>query len=263
MRIVPIACLKDNYAYLVICEATRSAAVVDPSEAGPVRAAVEREGVTLAALWLTHHHWDHVGGNQDLLRAHPGLEVVGHASDKGRIPGQTRMIEDGEEVALGSEVRARIIHNPGHTSGAISYHVAAAEGGHGAVFTGDTLFLAGCGRLFEGTPAQMHTSLARLAALPDATRVYCGHEYAAANLRFAAAVEPGNEAVQARARAVEQARAQGAPSVPGTMTEERATNPFLRAHVPAVAAAARAAEPAASDTEVEVFAALRRWKDRF
>jgi hydroxyacylglutathione hydrolase len=262
MRIVPIACLKDNYAYLVICEATRSAAVVDPSEAGPVLAAVQREDVTLAAIWQTHHHWDHVGGNQDLLRAHPGLEVVGHASDQGRIPGQTTLLEDGAEVAVG-EVRARIIHNPGHTSGAISYHVAGAEAGHGAVFTGDTLFLAGCGRLFEGSPAQMHTSLTRLAALPDETRVYCGHEYTASNLRFAAAVEPHNEAVQARAHTVERMRAAGAPSVPGTMADERATNPFLRVDLPAVAAAARAAEPAASDAPVEIFAALRRWKDRF
>jgi hydroxyacylglutathione hydrolase len=266
MRIIPISCLKDNYAYLVICEATRTATVVDPSEAGPVFALVQQEAVTLAAIWNTHHHWDHIGGNEELLSAHPALEVVGHVSDKGRVPGQTRFIEDGDEVTLGKEVRARIIHNPGHTSGAISYHLSETDAGPGfpgAVFTGDTLFLAGCGRLFEGTPAQMHTSLERLAVLPDATLVYCGHEYTAANLRFAAAVEPGNQAVQAHAGEVERARAAGAPSVPGTMAQERATNPFLRVHLPQVVATAGAAEPIAGDAPAEVFAALRRWKDRF
>jgi hydroxyacylglutathione hydrolase len=268
MRIVPIPCLKDNYAYLVVCETTGAAAVVDPSEAGPVIEVVEREGVALEAIWNTHHHWDHTGGNKDLLSAYPELEVIAHASDRGRIPGQTTFVEDGEEITLGKEVRARIIHNPGHTSGAISYHLGAggagdAGGTAGAVFTGDTLFLAGCGRLFEGTPAQMHASLERLAALPDQTRVYCGHEYTASNLRFAAAVEPGNEAVQARAREVAAASEAGAPSVPGTMAEERATNPFLRVHLPEVAAAARATERVANDTPLEIFAALRRWKDRF
>lgn len=259
MRIVPVPCLKDNYAYLVICEATNTAAVVDPSEAQPVIEAVQREGVTPRAIWNTHHHWDHTGGNKDLLGAYPELEVIAHVSDRGRIPGQTMFVEDGGEVALGKELRARIIYNPGHTSGAISYHLPESA----AVFTGDTLFLAGCGRLFEGTPVQMHGSLSRLAALPDDTRIYCGHEYTASNLRFAAAVEPGNEAIQARAREVERTRTAGAPTIPGTMTDERATNPFLRAHVPDVARAARAAEPADSDAPVDVFAALRRWKDRF
>lgn len=259
MRIVPVPCLKDNYAYLVICEATNTAAVVDPSEARPVVEALQREGVTPRAIWNTHHHWDHTGGNKDLLAAFPGLEVVAHVSDRGRIHGQTTFIEDGGEVALGQELRAHIIYNPGHTSGAISYHLS----GPAAVFTGDTLFLAGCGRLFEGTPAQMHASLSRLAALPDQTRIYCGHEYTASNLRFAAAVEPDNQAILARVGAVAQARANGAPTVPGTVAEERATNPFLRTDVPEVARAARAAEPADGDTPADVFAALRRWKDRF
>lgn len=259
MRIVPVPCLKDNYAYLVICEATNTAAVVDPSEAQPVIEAVQREGVTPKAIWNTHHHWDHTGGNKDLLGAYPELEVIAHTSDRGRIPGQTTFVEDGGEVTLGKELRAHIIYNPGHTSGAISYHLPEPA----AVFTGDTLFLAGCGRLFEGTPVQMHGSLSRLAALPDDTRVYCGHEYTVSNLRFAAAVEPGNEAVQTRAQAVERARAAGAPSIPGTMADERATNPFLRTHVAEVARAARAAETVDSDAPVDVFAALRRWKDRF
>lgn len=264
MRIVPVPCLKDNYAYLAICEATGTAAVVDPSEAAPVIEAVKREGVELEAIWNTHHHWDHTGGNKDLLGAFPELEIIAHASDKGRVPGQNTFVEDGDQVTLGTELRARIIHNPGHTSGAISFHLAE----HAAVFTGDTLFCAGCGRLFEGTPAQMHASLTRLAALPEDTLVYCGHEYTAANLRFAAAVEPDNQAVRERMARIETLREAGAPSVPGTMADERATNPFLRADVPEVIAAARAAEvpdgqAPADESPAAVFAALRRWKDRF
>lgn len=259
MRIVPVPCLKDNYAYLVICETSGTAAVVDPSEAAPIQRAVEHEQVELAAIWNTHHHWDHTDGNKALLDAMPTLEVIAHISDRGRVPGQTTFVQDGDEITLGQEARARIIHNPGHTSGAISYHLAD----HEAVFTGDTLFGAGCGRLFEGTPSQMHISLTRLGALPARTRVYCGHEYTVANLRFAAAVEPANEAVQARAATVERRRSAGEPSVPSTMEEERATNPFLRVAVPEVVAAVRAVEPPRDDTPTEIFAALRRWKDRF
>ena len=186
MRVVPVPCLKDNYAYLVI-DGDR-AAVVDPGEAAPVLAAIARERVELAAIWLTHHHHDHVGGVGGL----PQVEVVAHELDRTRAPRVTRAVSDGDEVTLGV-LHARIIHNPGHTTGAISYVVA------GCVFTGDTLFGAGCGRLFEGTPAMMHASLAKLAALPAETRVYFGHEYTAANLRFAAAAEPSNAAVAARA----------------------------------------------------------------
>ncbi|WP_428261098.1 hydroxyacylglutathione hydrolase [Haliangium sp.] len=260
MRIVAVPCLRDNYAYLVVCEATNQAAVVDPSEAAPVLAAVEREQVELAAIWNTHHHWDHIGGNEALVAAHPGLTVVAHSSDKGRVPGQTRFVDHGDEVTLGQELAARIIFNPGHTSGAISYYLAE----HKAVFTGDTLFLAGCGRLFEGTPAQMHESLSRLAALPGDTRVYCGHEYTASNLRFAAAVEPDNEAVRARASQVESIRAEGRPSVPGTMAAELATNPFLRVSAAEVIAAAQ--KHADNDDVVQpadIFRELRGWKDKF
>jgi hydroxyacylglutathione hydrolase len=263
MRIVSVPCLQDNYAYLVICEVDAVAAVVDPSESEPVLAALSREGVTLKAVWNTHHHWDHTGGNKELLEAYPELEVVGHASDKGRIPGQTTFARDGDRVTLGQEVSASIIHNPGHTSGAISYYLEE----HAAVLTGDTLFCAGCGRLFEGTPEQMHASLSRLAALPESTRVYCGHEYTAANLRFAGAVEPDNRAVKERAAQVEQIRALGRPSIPATMAEERATNPFLRVAEPGVMRAVhpdnRRDDPAADQSPVQVFAALRRWKDHF
>ena len=214
MRVVPVPCLKDNFAYLVI-DGGR-AAVVDPGEAAPVEAALAREGVALAAIWLTHHHHDHVGGVAALAGAHAGIEIVAHVHDQTRSPRVTRTVDDGDSVELGA-LRARIVHNPGHTLGAISYVVADA------VFTGDTLFGAGCGRLFEGSAEQMFASLRKLAALPAETRVFFGHEYTAANLRFAAAAEPGNAAIAARAAAIPT------PSTPSTIALELATNPFVRA----------------------------------
>jgi hydroxyacylglutathione hydrolase len=247
MRIVSVPCLKDNFAYLVIEDAGQCA-VVDPGEAAPVEAALVRERAQLVAIWATHHHPDHVGGVAELIARHPGIEVVVGAKDAPRTPGVTRSVADGDEVALGA-LRARCIHNPGHTLGAISFVI------EGCVFTGDTMFGGGCGRVFEGDAAMMHASLMRLAALPAATRVYFGHEYTASNLRFAAAVEPDNAAVAARASAL------ATPSTPSTIADERATNPFLRSAEPAVIAAA-GARGAAGDP-VSVFAAIRGWKDNF
>lgn len=261
MRILAVPCLTDNFAYLVIDDASGVAAVVDPGEAAPVEAALARAGVTLVAIWATHHHGDHVGGAPALLDAHEGVAFVAHRVDAERIPRITRRLDEGEEVTVGA-VRAKIIHNPGHTLGAISYAIAGSEGVTGAVFTGDTLFGAGCGRVFEGTPAMMHASLTRLAALPNSTRVYFGHEYTVANLRFAAAVEPKSHAIADRAAATESARGRGVPSVPSTIGDERSTNPFLRTTEPAVIAAARA-KGAASAEPSAVFAALREWKNGF
>jgi len=261
MRILVVPCLTDNFAYLVVDDASGVAAVVDPGEAAPVEAALARVGVSLVAIWATHHHRDHVGGAPALLEAHPGLAFVAHRVDAERIPGITRGLDDGDEVTVGA-VRAKVIHNPGHTLGAISYSIADSEAGTGALFTGDTLFGAGCGRVFEGTPAMMHASLTRLAALPADTRVYFGHEYTVANLRFAAAVEPKTHAISDRIAAIESLRGRGLPSVPSTIGDERSTNPFLRTTEPAVIAAARD-RGAASAEPTAVFAALREWKNGF
>src|SRR5689334_2987219 len=247
MRVVPVPCLKDNFAYLVI-DGDGRCAVVDPGEAAPVEAALVREGATLAAVWATHHHHDHVGGVAALVEAHPGIEVVVGETDAPRTPLVTRTVEDGDEVVLGS-LCARCIHNPGHTLGAITFVV------DGCAFTGDTLFGGGCGRVFEGDAGMMHASLMRLAALPPETRVYFGHEYTAANLRFAAAVEPDNAAVAVRARSL------ATPSTPLTIADELATNPFLRAAEPAVIAAAK--QRGAAGDPVSVFGAIRSWKDGF
>jgi len=247
MHVVAVPCLKDNYAYLVI-DAGR-AAVVDPGEAAPIEAALAREGVALGAIWATHHHHDHVGGVKDLVAAHPGIDVVAHVTDAPKVPHVTHAVNDGDEVTFGA-LRAKIIHNPAHTLGAITFLV------EGCAFTGDTLFAAGCGRLFEGDAAMMHASLSKLAALPPATKVYFGHEYTASNLKFAAAVEPDNADVARRATNLTT------PSTPSTIGEERATNPFLRSAERAVIQSARAHD-ATGDDPVSVFAAIREWKNKF
>ena len=250
MRVVPVPCLSDNYAYLVARPGASEALVIDPSEADSVARALAHEGLDPVAILVTHHHHDHVGGIEGLLERFGALSVYAHASDAGRVPAQSERVEEGRPFTVaGLEVRA--IHVPGHTLGAVAYLVGDA------VFTGDTLFVAGCGRLFEGTPDQMHASLTgKLARLPASTRVYCGHEYAAQNLRFAAELEPDSAAVRDKAAEVADRRGRGEPTVPSTIGEELATNPFLRAG----AAAIRARFPAAA-SDAEAFAANRAAKD--
>ncbi len=255
IRVDVIPCLSDNYAYLVECSDTGTMAVVDPSESEPVLARLA--GKKPDAIWATHHHPDHVGGNEAVSAAFGGLPILGHASDKGRIPGQTRFLEEGDSFTLGS-LAVSVLHIPGHTTGAVAYVVKGPR--NTAVFTGDTLFLAGCGRLFEGTPAMMHASLAKLAALPPETRVFCGHEYTASNLRFAAHLEPSNEEIRRRAEAVRVAREAGQPTVPGTMAEELRTNPFLRVDVPELRATLEIPSDADGATALGV---VRKAKDTF
>lgn len=257
MRITPIPCLQDNYAYLVVCERTNRAGVVDPSEAEPVLSAVQQAGVELVAILNTHHHWDHIGGNKGLLQRYPGLEVYGHASDKGRIDGQTQFLQHGDTFRLG-ELEVRALHNPGHTSGAISYVI------EDAVFTGDTMFAAGCGRLFEGTPQNMYESLCKtIGGLPEQTRVFFGHEYTEANLRFAAHVEPDNRDVQARLEAVRKRRQAGEFTTPSTLAEEWRTNPFMRVDSATIQAAVKKADPRNDLSPVNVLGTVRELKNRF
>ncbi len=260
MRVVPVAQLADNYAYLVIDEAARVCGVVDVAEAGPVISAAAREGVTIVAILSTHHHFDHVGGNDDLLAKLPGgsVEVYGFAEDRERIPGITRGLADGEELTVGA-LTARAIFIPAHTRGHLAYHFPAER----VVFTGDTLFAGGCGRLFEGDARQMMSSLTRLAGLPDDTRVYCGHEYTAKNLEFAAMLEPSNAALARRREEVADLLRAGKPTVPTTIAIEKQTNPFLRWSSPELAASVRARETGAGSDAESIFAATRRLKDNF
>lgn len=248
-RVIAVPCLQDNYAYLVAAEGSRECFVVDPSEDAPVLAALAREGLELCAILCTHHHHDHVGGVRPLIDHLGPLPVYAHPSDHGRAPGPCVAAEEGQPITVAG-LTVTVLHVPGHTLGAVAYLVGDA------LFTGDTLFVAGCGRLFEGAPAQMHASLARLGRLPAETRVYCGHEYTASNLRFAAHIDPTNEAVARKAERVAALRGRGEPSVPSTIGEERATNPFLRAADPAL-------RQRFAGSEAEVFAALRAAKDSF
>jgi hydroxyacylglutathione hydrolase len=259
VEVVAVPQLSDNYAYLVIDPATREAGVVDCAEAAAVLAEVANRNVTLVAVLATHHHFDHVGGNQDLLARLPDLRVYGSADDAPHIPGITDRLRDGDSVAIG-ELEGRVILIPAHTSGHVAYYFPDAQ----TVFTGDTLFAGGCGRLFEGDAAQMRASLGRLASLPDATRVYCGHEYTKKNLEFAAMLEPGNEPLARKRKLVERKRSAGEPTVPSTIAEEKATNPFLRVDSPELVASVRRRTPnVRSEDPVSVFAAVRALKDRF
>jgi len=220
MRIVQIPLLKDNYGYLLVCEKTNQAAIVDPSEGEPVWKKVREEGVDFKAILNTHHHRDHTGGNEYLLQK-AALEVYGAQVDEDRIPGITRPVKEGDEVRVGDE-RGRVIFIPGHTRG----HIAFLFGNK--LFSGDCLFTGGCGRVFEGTAEQMKTSLEKLRDLPGDTLVYCGHEYTEKNLEFARTVEPENDRIRERLAEVKALRAKSQFTVPGKMADELATNPFLR-----------------------------------
>lgn len=251
VEIVPA--LSDNYNFLLTVEGGDAVGVVDPSEAAPIVAALERRGLRLTHILNTHHHRDHIGGNEE-LRARYGAAIVGPASETARIPQMDVLLGDGDVYEFGGR-RAEIFFVPGHTTGHIAYWFAEDA----ALFCGDTLFSLGCGRLFEGTPAQMWKSLTRLRALPPETRVYCAHEYTMSNGKFALTVEPDNQALRARMDEVARMRAAGLSTVPSTIGLERETNPFLRADV----AELQKAAGRFGEDPVAVFAAIRQAKDGF
>jgi len=250
---VTIPCLKDNYAFLAHDRATGQTAVVDVPEAAPIAAALRVRRWRLSHVILTHHHWDHVDGLAALLAEHPAT-VIGAAADAHRLPPLDVAVAEGDRIVIGSD-EGRVIDVSGHTLGHIAIHFPASA----VVFTADSLMALGCGRLFEGTPAQMYASLAKLAALPDDTLVCSGHEYTASNAKFAATIEPENAALISRIEKIETARAQGRPTVPSLLSTERATNPFLRADSPEIQAnlGLTGADP------VTVFTEVRRRKDSF
>lgn len=248
LEIIIVPCLEDNYAYLV--RSGELCAVIDPAEAGAVETALKARGLKLTHILNTHHHWDHSGGNRELKAAH-GAEVVGPDKDRTRIAAIDTGVDEGGWHF--GDLAVSVLEVPAHTRGAIAYVFGKA------VFTGDTMFVMGCGRLFEGTAEMMLASLRKIAALPDDTAVYCGHEYTLNNARFALSIEPGNSALQARAAEVEAARRQGKPTVPSTIGLEKATNPFLRTH----SAEIRASIGMVKADDAAVFAEIRRRKDLF
>lgn len=249
LEITVIPCLQDNYAYLV--RAGDLCAVIDPAEAGAVEAVLTASGARLTHILNTHHHWDHSGGNRELKAAH-GAEVVGPENDRTRIPAIDTGVDEEHGWQFGA-IKVQVLEVPAHTRGAVAYVFGDA------VFTGDTMFVMGCGRLFEGPPEMMLASLSKIAALPDDTKVYCGHEYTLTNARFAMSLEPGNAALQQRFKEIEALRNEGKFSVPSTIAAEKATNPFLRTSSSEI----RANLGMAKADDVAVFAEIRRRKDSF
>jgi hydroxyacylglutathione hydrolase len=256
MTLIPLPAFQDNYLWLL--HDGGRALVVDPGDARPVLEHLERTGLQLEAILVTHHHPDHIGG-VDALREATGARVWGPARE--RIPQPVTPLADGDRIeVLG--IPFEVIDVPGHTAGHIAYYAAQVDGAP-LLFCGDTLFSGGCGRLFEGTPAQMLSSLSRLAALPGATRVCCTHEYTLGNLKFAVQVDPGNTDLAQYRRECEALREKGQPTLPSSIALERRINPFLRTREPAVAQAAHGYNAADPSDEVAVFAAIRQWKNEF
>ncbi len=251
IQVIPIPAFEDNYLWLLVHGAY--AAVVDPGDAQPVLHYLQQHKLTLCAILCTHHHGDHVGGNRELL-AHYPVPVYGPAHET--IPGRTHAVVEGDCVQLPKlELELSVIDVPGHTAGHVAYYGAES------LFCGDTLFACGCGRLFEGTPQVMYQSLSKIARLPDATQVYCAHEYTLDNIRFAKVVEPANPDLLEREARDRNSRANHQPTVPSFLGLEKRTNPFLRSQVPTVIQAAQTYAGRALTEPWQVFATVRAWKD--
>lgn len=259
LSIIPLEAFSDNYVWAI--RAGERVVVVDPGDDEPVAEYLAREGATLSAILVTHHHPDHTGGIADLLRGR-SVPVIGPAREA--IPGRTLAVGDGDRFDVpGIGLPLEVVDVPGHTAGHVAFVGRDAGWGSPVLFCGDTLFAGGCGRLFEGTADQMWASLSALAALPGETRVFCAHEYTLANLRFAGAVEPANRAIADRVGREQAKRERGLPTLPSTIAEERRTNPFLRVAEPQVRAIAEARADRKLAGDAAVFGALREWKNAF
>lgn len=257
MQTYRLPALSDNYIFVLYDRPIGKAAVVDPAEARPVLEFLDKLGAQLVAIFNTHHHGDHVGGNRELMARFPNLCVYGGAEDRGRIPGQKVFLQGGDRVEFAGRM-AEVFFIPGHTRAHIAYYFPpTSQDEPGELFCGDTIFAGGCGRLFEGTPAQMVDSLSKLRALPDNTRIWCAHEYTLNNLKFALTVDKENRELQTRYEQVKAARDRSEPTIPSVLGLEKTTNPFLRWDNPALQSAMGNSDP------VRVFAKLRGMKDLF
>ncbi|MFK0571601.1 hydroxyacylglutathione hydrolase [Endozoicomonas sp.] len=257
--ISPIPAFHDNYIWMFHSPDSRNVYVVDPGDAKPVQQLLDKHQLTLAGILITHHHFDHTGGISELTK---GKNIPVYGPDNHNIDGITNTLQDGDTIKL-DENRFNIVATPGHTLDHIAYFTETGEAGNPALFCGDTLFVGGCGRLFEGTAEQMYTSLSRLASFPGNTRVYCAHEYTQANLRFARAVEPDNQILKEQVKEVAERRSENQPTVPSTIQKELATNPFLRSNQPDVIKAACNRGAPSNAKPTDILRVIRAWKDDF
>ena len=255
LEVISIKALKNNYIWILVNTSTKTCAVIDPGDAVPIISFIQDNAFTLTAILTTHHHFDHTQGISLLMQHHPAI-IYGPKDEF--IPQITHVLQEGDQVTLSSlRTELKVLSIPGHTLGHIAYYNSKM------LFPGDTLFGAGCGRLFEGTPQDMYSSLEKLASLPNDTLIYSAHEYTLRNLRFASRVEPNNKVIKCRISECLQLSKEQKPTLPSTIELEKASNPFLRCHLPDVIAAAKKREKNISEDPVEVFGVIRKWKDDF